>query len=70
MAHGSRTTSQNMELVEVAVENAEEFKYLGAIATWDNNDCSKDIQRGIQKASGAIAAFSTLWNSKGISGEY
>ena len=48
----------------VVVKNVEEFEYLGSM-TWDN-DCSKDIQRQIQKAPGA-ADFNTLWQNKGIS---
>ena len=63
---GNQTIDQHIELDGVAVENVEEFEYLGSVVTWDN-DCSNDIQRRIQKASGAITGLNTVWKRKGIS---
>ena len=34
--------------------------------TWDN-DCNKEIKRRIAQATGGMAGFKTIWNSKHIS---
>jgi hypothetical protein len=47
------------------IESVKEFVYLGSLLTWDN-DWSKEIQRRIAKATGVMAQFKNIWNSKNI----
>jgi len=48
------------------VENVTEFVYLGSLLTSDG-DCSKEIKRRIARATGVMAEFRRIWNSKHIS---
>ena len=48
------------------IENVSEFVYLGSLLT-AYNDCSKEINRRIAKATGIMAEFKNVWKSKSIS---
>jgi len=48
------------------IENVTELVNLGSLLTWDN-DCNKEIRRRITRATGAMAGFKKVWNSKHIS---
>ncbi len=50
---------------DIGVECVQEFVYLGSLLTWDN-DCSREIRRRIAQATGAMAGFNKIWNSKKI----
>ena len=65
MVFGSTKIERHIELGGKDIENVEEFVYLGSLVSWDN-DCSKDIQRRIGKATGAFEGFTKVWQSKAI----
>ena len=45
------------------IENVEKFEYPGSLLTWDNN-CSDEIKRRIEKATGVMASLKHIWKSK------
>ena len=47
------------------MESVTEFEYLGSLITWDN-DGTTEIKRRIRKATGVMAGFRNIWNSKNI----
>jgi hypothetical protein len=63
MVFGDKNIDQQMEINGEHIENVEEFEYLGSLITWDNN-CSKEIRRRINKATGAMANLKHMWNTK------
>jgi hypothetical protein len=63
MVFGEKNIDQQMEINGEHIENVEEFEYLGSLITWDNN-CSKEIRRRINKATGAMASLKHMWNTK------
>ena len=54
---------KELEIGGRSIDNVMEFVYLGSLLTWDN-DCNKEIKRRIARATGAMAGFKTIWNSK------
>jgi hypothetical protein len=66
MMFGQEDIVKALEIDGRAVANVTEFVYLGSLLTWDN-DCTKEIKRRIARATGAMAGFKTIWNSKHIS---
>ena len=66
MVLGQQEIDSNLTVHGGEIENVTEFVYLGSLITWDN-DCSKDIKRRQEKATGVFTAFSAIWNSKEIS---
>ncbi len=65
---GQENIEEEMEIRGRSIENVTEFVYLGSLMTWDN-DCNKEIKRIIARATGVMAGFKTIWNSKHISTE-
>ncbi len=65
---GQENIEEEMEIRGRSIENVTEFVYLGSLMTWDN-DCNKEIKRIIARATGVMAGFKTIWNSKYISTE-
>ena len=68
MVFGQEDIEEELVIGNRKIENVTEFVYLGSLFTWDN-DCNKEIKRRIARASGAMAGFKTIWNSKHISTE-
>jgi hypothetical protein len=68
MVFGQEEITEELEIGDRKIENVTEFVYLGSLLTWDN-DCNKEIKRRIARATGAMAGFKTIWNSKYISTE-
>jgi len=68
MVFGQEDIVKKLEIDGRMVENVTEFEYLGSLLTWDN-DCTKEIKRRIARATGAMAGFKKIWNSKHISTE-
>lgn len=68
MVFGDRNIDQQMEVNDEKIENVEEFEYLGSLLTWDNN-CSKEIKRRINKATGAMASMKHMWYSRKLTVE-
>ena len=66
MVFGKKEIDKKLEVMNQAIENVEEFVYLGSLITWDN-DCSKDIRTRIAKGKGMMENFKTLWRNKNIS---
>jgi len=48
------------------IDSVNEFVYLGSLLTWDS-DCSKDIERRLDKEMGEMAGFSTIWKRRHVS---
>ncbi|XP_016299301.1 uncharacterized protein LOC107656114 [Sinocyclocheilus anshuiensis] len=65
MVFGQEDIEEELEIRGRSIENVTEFVYLGSLLTWDN-DCSKEIKRRIARATGVMAGFKTIWNSKHI----
>ena len=65
MVFGRETVEREIKVNGIAVECVQEFVYLGSLLTWDN-DCSREIRRRIAQATGAMAGFNNVWNSKKI----
>jgi len=63
MVFGDKNIDKQMKIKDENVENVEEFEYLGSLLTWDNN-CSKEIKRRINKATGVMASLKHMWNTK------
>ncbi len=68
MVFGQEDIEDEMEIRGRSIKNVTEFVYLGSLLTWDN-DCKKEIKRRIVRATGVMAGFKTIWNSKHISTE-
>jgi hypothetical protein len=68
MVFGQEKIEKELELEGRQIENVKEFEYLGSLMTWDN-DCTTEIKRRIGKATGAMASFKNIWNSRNISME-
>jgi hypothetical protein len=68
MVFGDKNIDQQMEINGEHIENVEEFEYLGSLITWDNN-CSEEIRRRINKATGAMASLKHVWNTKKLKAE-
>jgi len=68
MVFGQESIEEELEVGGRSIENVTEFVYLGSLLTCDN-DCNKEIKRRIARATGAMAGFKTIWNSKHISTE-
>ncbi len=68
MVFGQEDIEEELEIRGRSIENVMEFMYLGSLLTWDN-DCNKEIKRRIARATGVMAGFKTIWNSKHISTE-
>lgn len=68
MVFGQESIEEKLEIGGRSIENVTEFVYLGSLLTWDN-DCNKEIRRRIARATGAMAGFKKIWNSKQISTE-
>jgi hypothetical protein len=68
MVFGQECIEEELEIGDRNIVNVTEFVYLGSLMTWDN-DCNKEIRRRIARATGAMAGFKTIWNSKHISTE-
>ena len=66
MVFGQESIEEELEIGGRSIENVAEFVYLGSLLTWDN-DCNKEIKRRIARATGAMAGFKTIWNSRYIS---
>ena len=66
MVFGQESIEKELEVGGRSIENVAEFVYLGSLLTCDN-DCNKEIKRRIARATGAMAGFKTIWNSKHIS---
>ena len=66
MVFGQESIEEKLEIGGRSIENVTEFVYLGSLLTWDN-DCNKEIRRRIARATGAMAGFKTIWNSRHIS---
>jgi len=66
MVFGQESIEEELEIGGRHIDNVTEFVYLGSLLTWDN-DCNKEIKRRIARATGAMAGFKTIWNSKHIS---
>jgi hypothetical protein len=68
MVFGREEIEKELEIRGRKIQNVTEFVYLGSLLTWDN-DCTKEVKRRIARATGAMAGFKTIWNSKHISTE-
>ena len=66
MVFGQTNIIEELMIGSTRIDNVTEFVYLGSLLTWDN-DCSKEIKRRIARATGAMARFKKVWNSKHIS---
>ena len=66
MVFGQENIEKELEVGGRSINNVTEFVYLGSLLTWEN-DCNKEIKRRIARATGAMAGFKTIWNSKHIS---
>lgn len=66
MVFGKREIEVPMKVGTEAIENVDEFVYLGSTLTW-NNDCSVEINKRIAKATGVMAAFNNIWKSNAVS---
>ena len=65
MVFGSQTIDQHIELNGIALENVEDFEYLGSIVIWASG-YSKDIHTRIQKVQGGpikTAHLKKVYNS-------
>ena len=63
MVFGDRNIEHELQIAGENIKNVEKFDYLGSLLTWDNN-CSEDIKRRIDKATGVMASLKHIWNSK------
>ena len=53
--------TEQVKLNGEVIEDVDNFVYLGATITW-NNDSSKDIERRIQLATGAYGDLKTIFS--------
>ena len=65
MVFGDRHIDREIRVSGKTIENVEKFEYLGSLLTWDNN-CSEEIKRRINKATGAMSSLKHIWNTKKI----
>jgi hypothetical protein len=63
---GQEDIAEELLIGNLRIENVTEFVYLGSLLTWDN-DCNTEIRRRIARATGVMAGFKKVWNSKHIS---
>ena len=63
MVFGDGKIEQKIQMRDKNIENADKFKYLGSVTTWDNN-CSEKIRRRIEKAAGTTASSKHVGNRK------
>ena len=61
MMFGERNIEQAVQMMGTIIENVDKFEYMGSLITWDNN-CSEEIKRRIDKATGAMASLKHIWN--------
>ena len=66
MVFGQKQSEGKIMVDGSALENVEQFEYLGSLITWDN-DCSKEIVRRMAKAWSAMTEFGNIWKNKMIS---
>ena len=66
MVFGEEDSGEKVVIEGMTLESVNHFEYLGSLLTWDNN-CSKDVDRRIAKASGVMAELRDIWKSKEIS---
>jgi len=57
---------EQLSVKDKMIEKMTEFVYLGSLLTEDN-DGSREVQRRIARATGAMEQFGKIWRSKNIS---
>src|SRR6218665_3654495 len=66
MVTGKENFKEQIELEDIKIENVTEFTNLGSLLTYEN-DCSKEKERRIGRATGVMAEFKKIWKRKNIS---
>src|SRR6218665_3028602 len=67
MVNGRKDVEEEqLSVKDKKIENVTQFIYLGSLLTEDN-DGSREVQRRIARATGAIEQFGKIWRSKNIS---